>query len=254
MRLDLALLEIVALFGAFGLFSGAVRQLAQLAGLALAYLAAPRAARALMPLAQKRVHWPPQILGPAVSAAAFLLIMAVGGALARSALTRLFRGRLNRAADRSIGLFLGAGKGAALVFAALSILLFVGSPGSLPPGQLTDFIANSKAIAFVRKHNLFSLVHLPELNKISKLLTAARNPETAKALANNPDFNAALSDPKFQALLGQLHPGQAPNLGDAESLMRSPQMRALLQDPAFIKHLLKMQAALSSGGSTPPAQ
>ncbi|MDE2313634.1 MAG: CvpA family protein [Elusimicrobia bacterium] len=251
MRLDLALVAVIALFGLFGLFSGAIRQLAHLAGLALAYLAAPSAARALMPFAQKRAPWPPAILGLAVSAAAFLALMAVGGALTRAALARLSRGRLNPKADRAAGLILGAGQGAALVFAALSILLFVGSPQSLPPGQLSDFVAGSKAVALVQKHNLFSLVHRPELDKVSKLLAAAKSPAAAKSLAHNPDFNAVLSDPKFRALLSRLPPGQAPNLGDAEKLMSSPQMRALLQDPAFIQHLLKIQAALSSGGSAP---
>ncbi|HVA65565.1 MAG TPA: CvpA family protein [Elusimicrobiota bacterium] len=249
MKLDLAILALVTSFGLFGLFSGAIRQLAQLAGLALAYLAAPRAARALMPLAQKRVAWPSEILGLAVSAAAFLLLAILGGILAHAVLTRLSRGRFNRKADGAVGLALGAGKGAALVFAVLSILLFVGSPQSLPPGQIADFVAGSKAVAFVRKHNLFSLVHVPELNKVSKLLAAAKNPEVAKALANNPDFNALLNDPKFRALLGRLPAGQAPNLGGAESLMRSPQMRALLQDPEFVKRLLKIQAAIAGGGS-----
>jgi len=250
MKLDLAILALVALFGLFGLFSGAIRQLAQLAGLALAYLAAPRAAEVLMPLARQRVHWPPEILSLAVSAAAFLLLMTAGGALAHAALAKLSRGRFNRKADRAVGLALGAGKGAALVFAVLSILLFVGSPQALPPGRLADFSAGSRAVAFVQKHNLFSLVHVPELNKVSKLLAAAKNPESAKALANNPDFDAVLNNPKFRALLGQLPPGQAPNLGDAENLMRSPQMRALLQDPAFVKHLLKIQAAIAGGANS----
>ncbi|HVC08430.1 MAG TPA: CvpA family protein [Elusimicrobiota bacterium] len=247
MRLDLAILGLLALFGLFGLFSGAIRQLAQLAGLVLAYLAAPRAAAALLPLAQKRVHWPPMLIGLAVSAAAFLLLATAGSILARLAILRLFRGHPNKKIDHGAGLVLGAGKGAAVVFAALSIVLFVFNPQTEPPGPITNLMAGSKAVAFVRKHNLFSLVRVPALDKISKLLTAAKNPETAKALADNPDFKALVNDPQFKAALSQVPAGQTPTLNNAAALMDNPRIRQLLQDPAFVKHLLKFEAAFANG-------
>jgi uncharacterized membrane protein required for colicin V production len=231
MKFDLLLVGVVALFGFFGFHSGAINQLRHWVGLILAALADRPLAARLTPYAAPQIGLSPKIVNIILSALLFGVLYMIGAAAARKALLKLFPGRLDGRGDRAIGLGLGAAKGAALLFVLLSFLIFFEKPLTRAFGAPPAPVRDSRAVALVRRHDLFDAVHVPALAKIEKLIEAAKGPGGPQGLANEPELRRLLDDPQLKAVLQDGELSQALKSGDLSALKNDPRLRALLNDP-----------------------
>ncbi|MFI5363696.1 MAG: CvpA family protein [Elusimicrobiota bacterium] len=232
MKFDLVLAGVVALFGLFGLLSGAINQLRRWIGVLLAALAARPLAVRLAPLAAPKTRFPPKAVEVALSGLLFVVLYFIGSAAARRLLAKLFPDRQNGRGDRAVGFGLGAAKGAFLVFALLSVLIFFEKPLTETYGPPPAPFLESRAVAFVRLHDLFDAVPIPALAKLQQLAQAAKNPNGGlQSLENQPELKKLLDDPQLKAALQNPEITQALKSGDFSALQNDPRFRALLNDP-----------------------
>ena len=133
---------------------------------------------------------------------------------------------------------LGLGKGAVILFVAISAALFFETPLTEALGKPPEAVQRSAVVAFVRKHNLFDSVSLPALAKIQKLAQAARNPESAQSLESvEPQLQELLKDPGLQSMLKDGNLEQILKSGDISAIKNNPQISALLKDPRISEEL-----------------
>jgi uncharacterized membrane protein required for colicin V production len=231
MKFDLLLAGVVAVFGFFGLLSGAINQLRHWMGLILAALAARPLAARLTPYAAPQVGLSPKVVNVALSGLLFCVLYLLGTAAARRILLNLFPGRQDGRGDRAFGFGLGAAKGAALLFILLSFLIFFETPLTKAFGAPPAPVRESRVVALVRGHDLFDAVPIPGLVKVEKLIEAARNPRALRELENEPELRRLLDDPQLKAALQDGALSRALQSGDLSALKNDPRLRALLNDP-----------------------
>jgi membrane protein required for colicin V production len=198
MRLDLAVLVLLAVAAVAGAASGALRQLVSLAAVVLGALAA-RAwtddvaaglARTFRPAARLAA---PLLLFLGVAALASLAGALV---LRGTGLARIVRGP----ADRGAGALLGGAKGALAAWVLLSVLALAGPSA---PDALERLARGSDLYALARAHNLVARLDPGAARALERALAAARRAERAGRLAQDPDSARLLADPRIQALEGR---------------------------------------------------
>jgi uncharacterized membrane protein required for colicin V production len=243
MKFDLLLAGLVALFGLFGLLSGALSQLRHWLSLIFAALAARPLAARLAPYAAPRAGLSPKAAGVVLSGLLFVVLYLLASEAARRILLGLFPGRQGGRGDQALGFGLGAAKGAALLFILLSFLIFFEVPLTRAFGAPPAPVRESQAVAFVRRHDLFDSVPVPGMAKIEKLIEAAKDPGGLRALENEPELRRLLDDPQLKAALQDGALTQALKSGDLSGLKNDPRFRALLNDPRL---------APPPSGATPP--
>jgi membrane protein required for colicin V production len=231
MKFDLLLAGVVALFGLFGLASGAISQLRHWAGLILAALAARPLSARLTPYAAPRLGFPPAAVNVALSVLLFFVLYVLAAAAARGAMRRFFPGAQNGPGDRAFGFALGAAKGAALLFVLLSLLIYFENPLTKAFGAPPELVRGSRAVALARRHDLFDAVPAPVLKKVEDLIAAAKDPKGLKALEDRPELRRLLDDPQLKAALQGGELSQALRSGDLSALKNDPRLKALLDDP-----------------------
>ena len=241
MKLDLAVLGVVALFGLLGLVSGAVKQLSHWAGLVLGCCAARPLASALTPVAAASLGWPPILLNVMLSCLLFVVLTALGAVAAHFLFARLLRDHEKGPADRVLGLVLGAGKAAAGIFVALSALLFFEKPLAQAAGAFDAQTKDSRAVAFVRPRNLFASLQLPALSGARKMLEAQGDPRAMKALLDDPSLKALMDDPRLKAVLADPALKKALASGNTAALLESAKLKELINDPALAEQLSRMR-------------
>lgn len=251
MNLDLALLALVALLGALGAYTGAIKQLSQWIGLAAAYLLGKPLAAALAPLLAPRLPLPSS-MAPAVAALLLLPILYFGvGRGSLWALKKLLAGREKTRGDRFAGFAMGAGKAGALAFLCLSLVFAFEEPLTSAGWDMGALAADSRAAAFARAHNLFSVLELPAVAQAKKLAQARQDPQALlglledpalKGMMQDPALKAMMSDPAFKAMLADpaaLQRGELP--AGVTALMDNPEIKKLLDDPELAKKLAELQ-------------
>jgi membrane protein required for colicin V production len=241
MKLDMAVLGVMALFGLLGLVSGAVKQLSHWAGLVLGACAARPLASALTPWAAARLSWPPILLNVMLSCLLFVVVSALGAVAAHFIFARLLQDHEKGPTDRVLGLVLGAGKAAAGIFVALSALLFFEKPLAQAAGAFDAQTKGSQAVAFVRAHNLFASLRLPALSGARKMLEAQSDPRAMKALLDDPRLKALLDDPRLKAVLTDPALRKALASGDTAALLENAKLKELINDPALAEQLARMR-------------
>lgn len=230
MKLDLLLAVVVAVFGLFGMLSGAIKQLRHWVGLIFAaFTTRPLAAR-LAPGLAPRLGLSPQVAYVGLSALLFCLFYLVGSAIASGILEEMFPDRQDGEGDHAFGFVLGAAKGAALLFVLLSFLVFFEKPLTRTFGAPPPDVRESRAVALVRRHDLFVAVPVPGLAKLEKLIEAAKDPQGRRGLENEPELRRLLDDPKLKAALRDGELSRAMKSGDLSSFKSDPRLRALLND------------------------
>lgn len=205
MPLDLALLAVVAVFSLHGYLTGAIGQLSHWAGLVAAYLASRPLAAALAPKLAPAVGLSAAAVQVLLSTVGFTVLYAVVTLIIHGALKALAGGREKNVPDRFVGLALGGGKAAALLFVLLSAALWFEKPLVQALGKPPKAVQESKAAGWTREHNLFKNIKLPALSKVEKLLAAAQDPSRLddpelKKLMNDPRIKAALESKDFAGL------------------------------------------------------
>lgn len=240
MTFDLVVLGVAALFGLLGIVSGAIKQLSHLAGLVLACFAARPLAAALAPFAAQRLGWPPILLNVMLSGVLFIAVAGAGVLVFRSLFAGLFRGREDGPANRVLGFVLGAGKAAAGMFVALSTLLFF--EGTKAAAAFDARLQGSKAVAFVRGHNIFASLHIPALSGVRRMLDAQKDPDAMRALLDDPSVKALREDPRLKAILTDPAIRQAVLSRNTAALLANPRVKELLNDPNLADSLSRLQS------------
>ena len=253
MPIDLALLGVVALFGLLGFLSGAIRQLSHWVGLAIAYFACRPLAAQLTPWLASRLGFPAAGVRVATAATLFALLCVIGSMLIHAILLLIDRGREGGRVDRSFGFVLGAAKGAAILFVLISGVLFFEKPLTELAGTRAEALQRSKAVALVRRHNLFEAVPFPVLAKLERVMEAARDPKRAKELGKD---SSLLRDPAVKAALHDKSLMRALAAGDGEALRANPGLAKLLDDPRLKREaeqlVKRIETAAKAVGTAEP--
>jgi len=231
MAYDLGLVALVLGFGAFGYHSGAIRQLTYYAGLACGALLSGPAATRLTPVVAPRLGWPAAAVRVGLAAVLFSVLAGLGAYVVHAVLSKMAGGREDGPVNRSVGFTMGAVKGTALLFAAASVALFFEGPLTDHFGPAPKGLDQSAAVGFVRRHNLFEVVHTTAAAKLEKLLAAAGDPAAAKSLAQEPELKQLLDDPQMKSALQDENVARAIRSGDLSALKNDPKLAALLKDP-----------------------
>ena len=231
MKFDLLLAGVVALFGLFGMLSGALNQLRHWAALILAALAARPLAARLTPYAAPRAGLPTTAVNAALGALLFIFIYLIGTLAAGRILAKLFPDRKNGRGDRAFGFCLGAAKGAFLLFVLLSLLIFFEKPLTAAFGAPPAPLRESRAVALARRHDLFDAVPVPALAHLEKLIEAAKGPDGLRDLENEPELRKLLEDPQVKAALQDEGLSRALKSGDLSTLRDDPRLKKILDDP-----------------------
>ncbi len=241
MKIDVALLAALAVFGLFGLLSGAIRQLAHFGGLIVGALFARSVGQWAGLQLAARLGYPLVFSSLAATFAAFFLLYIAAVFLLRFALEKLFpdgeRGALNRVG----GFALGAAKAAAIALVALSVAsLAERFLGDHVPGWRSE-ARSSVAMELARRYSPFN--HLPQLKGLERLAKASRDPEAAARLSRDPDFKALAKDPRVQALAKEPAVQRALQSGDWARALESPGLLQLLENPDVVKKLDRIASA-----------
>lgn len=236
---DFAFLAFIAVLGLLGWLSGAIRQLSHWAGLALAYFCARPLAAKLTPvvtpklaaLLPPKADLPAAVVNVGLSSALFSALFIVGTVSISLLVAKAFGEHENGKVNRAGGVLLGAGKGAAIVFAALAVVLFLEKPLAKAFGGLPEPLAKSAALGFVRAHNPLEEAPLPALAKIENLMAAVRDPQKAQELLRDPEMRKLIENPAMSLALKDKTLEQAVRSGDWSALKDDPRLAELLKDP-----------------------
>ncbi len=241
MKIDLAVAVFVLFFGVMGLISGAIRQLGHIGGLVAGYAGARPLAQLVAPWASKELGYPPLFTNIACTFLLFFGLYVVGTLVTRVVLTKLFPDGEHGALNRFGGLMLGAGKVALILFVILSGVVFLEKPVGQHFKAARKELKDSIAMALARRYNAFT--GIPQLEGLSKLAEAARDPEAQAKLAQDPKLKALQSDARLKALVNDSTVKQAFETGDYSALLGSVKVLNALNDPGLSEKLAALSKA-----------
>jgi membrane protein required for colicin V production len=237
--IDLTILVLVLLFGMFGAFTGAAKQVAQLVALALAYLCARPIGRLLGPKVSAGLEVP-LLFGNLI---ATVMIFAMVLLTVRFALTQILQRILagddphDRSVDRSLGMFFGGVKILAISYIVLSALVFVESNTSIAGKRLKLSAKDSLSFDFARKFNLFEMTQFAPARDLVAIAKSLQSPDQARKLAEDPAFRALQGDARFRQVMNDAELMKAIERGDHRALLRSNPAFQLVQDPTIAARL-----------------
>ncbi|MBI3551427.1 MAG: CvpA family protein [Elusimicrobia bacterium] len=231
MIIDLFIIGSLVLYAILGRISGSFRQLVHWGGLALARaIAKPLALIMTLALAPD-LGIPPVGARVGLSVLCFCTIYVVGTSILKLFLKKLPQHRRITFIDQVGGLLLGMGQGAVIIFVLVSGAVFFESPPARAHGRPQGMFRNSLIVGLVRRHNMFGLQPFPVLARLEKLIQAARDPRSARALAGDPGLQQLLNDPGLKSSLQDEELADAIRAGDWSTLQKDPRIAALLKDP-----------------------
>ena len=235
MILDLIFLGVVLAFGFLGLRSGALKQLKHALGMLAAYLGARPLAAYLTPSAAPELGLSPFVVNVLLSIVLFCVLYSLTSWIARRLLAKIFPNRQNGTGDRAFGFVAGTTTGLVLLYALLSFLLFLEKPLTRAFGAPPPAVSGSVCVDFVRRHDLFTVVPVPAVTAIEKLIEAAKNPEAANALLQkDPEIRRLLDDPQLKAMLQDDDLGRELKAGNFSALKNDPHLEALLKNSKLL--------------------
>ena len=174
--------------------------------------------------------------------ASFFAVYITAQIVSRIVIRRIVKNPTLGRFDKVLGFSLGAAKTSAILFVAISALLFFEKPIQSVSPALHFETKGSEVAAFVRAHNLFTTLSFPGLKGLTAMSKAAVDPEAAASMADDPAYAKLKSDPKFKSLMADDSVREALLDGDYMALMKSNKVLELLTDP-------KLQESLGSLGS-----
>jgi uncharacterized membrane protein required for colicin V production len=240
-KIDLAVALLLGFFAILGVISGAISQLAHLAGLIAGFLAARPVAQLAGPFVAQKLGYPPLLTTVGLSFLVFFGAYVVTAVTTRFVLRKLFpegeRGSLNRL----LGMILGGGKAAAILFVLLCAVVFLEKPIAARSAAFRTESEASLAMGLARRHNLFA--NLPQIAGLQKLLDASQNPDKAGKLASDPNFQALTKDPRVKALTDDKSIQRALQSGDWATVLSSARVLETLNDQKISERLGKVADA-----------
>jgi len=246
--LDTWSLIAVAVFALLGLWRGAARQFASLVALICASFAS-------RPLSEAIGPWWARQAGLSLSTAALLSFAISFVLVALVAYTMVFlslrparketteqnqpHSHLSAFWDKSLGLCMGALKGALLVWLLLSLTALITQELQWLPFRLPWNLEDSRVYAFVKQHNALNQKQWEKLLALEKI--AQLPPYAAQLLpAGNPNHlptSVSQEIDKLKQLFDKLQPGHALDKKQWDALLKDKELDSLLLDKTFLKAL-----------------
>lgn len=232
MTIDTALLAALGLFAAIGFYTGAIQQFSHWIGIVVAYLCSKPIAALLAPVLAERMGWPPALTAVGLNAVSMPVILIAATLISRGILNAIIPGDQRNMPDRIAGIFLGAGKIAAIAWVVLSVVLAIENTAVVPVSVKTALSASSAA-NFTREHGLFAAASPSALEKLKSLAAMRDDPEQARALLKDPMLKSFFDDPVVEKALKS---------GDASALLDNPHLKKILADPELAKKIEALKA------------
>jgi uncharacterized membrane protein required for colicin V production len=229
MNIDLAILAALGLFAAIGFYTGAIQQFSHWIGMAAAYLCAKPLAAVLAPVLAERMGWPPSLTAVGLSAVSMPIILVCATLISRGILNAIIPGDQRNTPDRIVGIFLGAGKAGVIAWAALSVVISFEGSTAFP-AVVKAALSASSAAGFTREHGLFAAASPTALEQFR---TLAADPKLAQTLLKDPALRSLLDNPALKKAL---------KAGETSALLENPQLKKILEDPELAKKLEAMRA------------
>ncbi len=239
MAIDLTILCLVLFFALLGAYTGAAKQIAHMVGLVAAYFVSRRLGSVVAPRLAEALDTPLLVGVVLGSMLLFIFTLVVVRFALGALLQRVMTGRdpSNRGPDRAIGFVLGGAKVAIIAYVLLSALSFAEQHVVVAGKKLNTSPKDSRAVGFVREHNLFEMVQFAPLKDFVRVVQASTDPDKAAQLQSDPAYKALRQDPRFQRALKDDSLRRALEQGDSRALLRSNLILQLIQDPEFAARL-----------------
>jgi len=228
---DLLVVGLIAVLGALGWRSGTIKQVTHWAGIALGRAVAQPLALIVTLMLVKDFGFLPQTLRIGLSVFYFFAFYVIGFLIAGFFLRRFIAHRVHTRVDKAGGFVLALGKGAMMMFVFLSVLACFQRPLVAAFGRPPAIIGNSVIMTLVSRNNFFGGTPFGRLMRLARLMDAARDPKSAKALAGDPEFQAIMSDPRLRASLQDEDLARELRKGHWFALQKDPRIALLLDDP-----------------------
>lgn len=242
MTLDLAALLLVGLFALWGAFSGFSKQVAHAVGGLAALVAAAPLGRFFAEAVAQGLKASLTVGVVFATILSFIVVYVVVRVIVGFVLRRMLRGKNEQraGADRFLGFTLGGLKTAVAIWLGVSAAVFLENNLVVAGRKFTFTPKNSQVIALARRFNFIELMQFSGAHDLALAAKAATDPEAAKKLRGDPDYEALMKDPRFKQLLGSDAWKKALESGDVRGLMQNNGLVELIHDPRMSHHLERL--------------
>ena len=238
MGIDILCLGFVLILFVFGLFRGLLSQILRIGALIGAYFLATPASPYIKPVLTTLVK------GEGLFVDLISLFIAwvgcyFGIVLAGTVLIKLVRGtsRSLKSMDRLLGGLLGGIKGCLIVYVIVSGLILLNAPlNNIIPEKYID-PKDSQVVAFVEEFNLFSMIGMPNVEKLGDLAVVWNDKDKNQLLKDYPALKNIEANPAFQQLMDDKAFEKAVYEKRFDDILKNRNFQKLINDPAIRKLL-----------------
>ena len=238
MGLDVICLIFVLAFLVLGLLSGFLSQVLRIAALVGAFLLAYPARSYTKPLLAKWMDVG-TLSGDFLSlflawVACYIALILIG-----TLLVKMIRGSSEsiKFLDRILGGGLGAAKGFLIVYLIACALVLLREPlQKLIPERYLDLEASRLAV-FAEEHNVFTMVGMPDLDKLRELTRALGDTGQRRALIHDPAMKEIRQNEAFQRLMKDKDFQKALERKELSAIVNNRSFLEAIHDPELRKLL-----------------
>ena len=238
MGLDILCVVFVLAFLILGLLSGFLAQVVRIAALVGAFLLASPASSYSRPFLMKWMDVE-TLLGSLLSlflawVACYIALILIG-----TILVKIIRGSSEsiKFLDRIMGGGLGAIKGFLIVYLIACALVLLRDPlQRLIPDKYLD-LKTSRLAVFAEQHNVFSMIGIPDVDKLEGLTQALGDKEKRRVLINDPAMREITQNEAFQRLMNDKDFQRAVDRKELSAILNNKSFREAMNDPEIRKLL-----------------
>jgi len=238
MALDIVCVVFVLAFLILGLLSGFLSQVVRIAALVGAFLLAYPASTYSKTLLAKWMDVE-TLIGDLLSLflawmACYLALILIG-----TILVKIIRGSSQsiKFLDRILGGGLGAIKGFLIVYLIACALVLLRDPlQKLIPDKYLD-LKTSRLAVFAEQHNVFSMVGIPDVEKLKGLTQALGDKEKRRVLIHDPAMKEITQNKSFQRLMNDKEFQKAVDRKELSAILNNKSFREAMNDPQIRKLL-----------------
>jgi len=238
MGLDIVCMVFVLAFLILGLLSGFLSQVVRIAALVGAFLLASAASSYSRSLLAKWMNVE-TLLGDLLSlflawVACYIALILIG-----TVLVRIIRGSSQsiKFLDRVMGGGVGAFKGFLIVYLIACALVLLREPlKELIPNQYPD-LSTSRLAVFAEQHNVFSMIGLPDADKLKGLTLALGDKEKRHVLIHDPAIKEIKQNKAFKRLMNDKEFQKAVDRKELSAILNNKSFRDAMNDPQIRKFL-----------------
>ena len=238
MGLDIICVVFVLAFLILGLLSGFLSQIVRIAALVGAFLLAYPASSYSKPFLMKWMNVE-TLLGDLLSLFLAWVVCYIGLILIGTVLVKIIRGSSEsiKFLDRIMGGGLGAIKGFLIVYLVACALVLLRAPlQELIPDKYLD-LKTSRLAALAEQHNVFSMIGIPDVDKLKGLTLALSDQRKRRALINDPAMKEIRQNKAFKRLMNDREFHRAVDQKQLSAILNNKSFREAMNDPQIRRFL-----------------